>query len=182
MQSVSFFYGVIDAAAIRRSSMIILLSLLISSCSWLGIKNNSDDYLTSDSIPRVTIPEGLDTPVFTDALIVPAVDDARGLTGVKVTVGLPDPLSTATGVEQIVIRKLGEDRWVFIDTPPAAVWPKIRLFWEVNNMELQSADARRGVLESVWLASVAGELDKVFERLRSGVAWADSNATVQNKF
>jgi outer membrane protein assembly factor BamC len=182
MQSVSFFYGVIDAAAIRRSSMIILLSLLISSCSWLGIKNNSDDYLTSDSIPRVTIPEGLDTPVFTDALIVPAVDDARGLTGVKVTVGLPDPLSTATGVEQIVIRKLGEDRWVFIDTPPAAVWPKIRLFWEVNNMELQSADARRGVLESVWLASVAGEPDKVFESLKSGVAWADSNATVQNKF
>ena len=182
MQRVSSFYDVIDAAAIRRGCVITVSSLLISGCSWFGIENNSDNYLESDSIPRVTIPESLDTPAFTDALVIPVVNDARGLMGEKMTIGLPEPLSTASGVEQIVIRKLGEERWIFIDTPPAAVWPKIRLFWEVNNMELQSADARRGVLESVWLASVAGEPDKVFESLISGVAWADSNATVQNKF
>ncbi|MDC1368620.1 outer membrane protein assembly factor BamC, partial [Pseudomonadales bacterium] len=160
MQRVSSFYDVIDAAAIRRGCVITVSSLLISGCSWFGIENNSDDYLESDSIPRVTIPESLDTPAFTDALVIPVVNDARGLMGEKMTIGLPEPLSTASGVEQIVIRKLGEERWIFIDTPPAAVWPKIRLFWEVNNMELQSADARRGVLESVWLASVAGEPDK----------------------
>ena len=49
-------------------------------------------------------------------------------------------------------------------------------------MELQYADARRGILESTWLASVPGDPDEVFQSLKSGVAWADSKATVQNKF
>ena len=182
IQSVNSRCHVNSSRVLRHSGILVVLSLLMSGCSWLGIENNSDDYLESESIPRVTIPQGLDTPEFTDALVIPEINDSRGLMGEKLKVGLPEPLSTATGVEQIVIRRLGEDRWIFIDTPPAAVWPKIRLFWEVNNMELQYADARRGILESTWLASVPGDPDEVFQSLKSGVAWADSKATVQNKF
>jgi len=160
----------------------LVLMFLLSGCSWLGITNSSEDYLKSASIPRVVVPDSLDQPPFVDALVIPAVDDTRGLTGEKLTIGLPEPLSTSFGVEQIVIRKLGDTRWVFIDTPPAAVWPKIRLFWEVNNMELQYADPRRGIIETNWLSSTTGEPDKIFNSLKSGVAWADSTATMQNKF
>ena len=167
IQSVNSRCHVNSSRVLRHSGILVVLSLLMSGCSWLGIENNSDDYLESESIPRVTIPQGLDTPEFTDALVIPEINDSRGLMGEKLKVGLPEPLSTATGVEQIVIRRLGEDRWIFIDTPPAAVWPKIRLFWEVNNMELQYADARRGILESTWLASVPGDPDEVFQSLKS---------------
>ena len=161
---------------------LLLLIYLLSGCSWLGISNSSDDYLKSASIPRVVVPNTLDQPPFVDALTIPPVNDARGLSGEKLDIGLPEPLSTSFGVEQIVIRKLGDNHWVFIDTPPAAVWPKIRLFWEVNNMEVQYADPRRGIIETNWLSSTGGEPDKVFNSLKSGVAWADSTATMQNKF
>ena len=113
---------------------------------------------------------------------IPAVDDARGIGGQKLELGLPEPLSTAFGVEQIVIKRIGDNRWVFIDTPPAAVWPRIRQFWEANNLEVQTADPRRGIIESTWLASREGDADTTYASLVSGVAWADPGSTVQNKF
>ncbi|MFT4854069.1 MAG: outer membrane protein assembly factor BamC [Candidatus Pseudothioglobus sp.] len=168
--------------AAARTVLVAFLLASLTGCSWLGIKDSRDDYLDAKSIPRVVVPEGLDTPVFSDALRIPAVDDSRGITGERLEIGLPEALSTAFGVEQIVIRKLGDERWVFIDTPPAAVWPKIRLFWEVNNMEVQSADPRRGILETSWLSAIEGDADRVYSSLKSGVAWSNNNATVQHKF
>jgi outer membrane protein assembly factor BamC len=170
----------VGAAVHVTTAALLLVSL--GGCSWLGIKDSRGAYLEAKSIPRVVVPEGIDEPIFSDALLIPAVDDSRGISGDRLQIGLPEALSTAFGVEQIVIRKLGDERWVFIDTPPAAVWPKIRLFWEVNNMDVQFTDPRRGILETSWLSSIEGDADRVYSSLKSGVAWSNNNATVQNKF
>jgi len=167
---------------LARAVAAVFLLVSLGGCSWLGIKDSRGDYLQARSIPRVVVPEGLDQPPFNDVLLIPAVDDSRGISGERLEIGLPEALSTAVGVEQIVIRKLGDERWIFIDTPPAAVWPKIRLFWEVNNMEVQYADPRRGTLETSWLSSTEGDADSIYSSLKSGVAWGNDNATVQNKF
>jgi len=164
----------------RGVTIIVLASVFTQGCSWLGV--DDDVYLKAGSVPRTTIPETLDQPIYDDAMSIPAVDDARGIGGQKLELGLPEPLSTAFGVEQIVIKRIGDNRWVFIDTPPAAVWPRIRQFWEANNLEVQTADPRRGIIESTWLASREGDADTTYASLVSGVAWADPGSTVQNKF
>jgi outer membrane protein assembly factor BamC len=160
--------------------IVVLASALTQSCSWLGA--SEDAYLQAGSVSRTKIPESLDEPIYDDAMAIPPIDDARGIAGQKLELGLPEALSTAFGVEQIVIKRIGDNRWVFIDTPPAAVWPRIRQFWEAHNLEVQTADPRRGIIESTWLASREGEADVVYQSLVSGVAWADPGATVQNKF
>jgi outer membrane protein assembly factor BamC len=164
----------------RVGTIIVLASVFTQGCSWLGV--DDDVYLKAGSVPRTTIPETLDQPIYDDAMSIPAVDDARGIGGQRLELGLPEPLSTAFGVEQIVIKRIGDNRWVFIDTPPAAVWPRIRQFWEANNLEVQTADPRRGIIESTWLASREGDADTIYASLVSGVAWADPGSTVQNKF
>jgi uncharacterized lipoprotein len=49
-------------------------------------------------------------------------------------------------------------------------------------MEVQFADPRRGTLETSWLSSTEGDADSIYSSLKSGVAWGNDNATVQNKF
>ena len=93
---------------------------------------------TGTSAPT-EIPGSLDKPPFNDQMPIPEVIDYRGLAGKEVELRLPDALSTTFGVEQIVIRRLGESRWVFLDLPTATIWPQVVLFWEENNLPGKNA-------------------------------------------
>jgi len=97
-------------------------------------------------------------------------------------VGLPQALSTNFGVEQIVLKKLGDSRWIFLDTTPASVWPKINLFWEENNILVQSSDPATGIIESQWITAMDGTASEKYESIVSGDAWAGALAKTQHKF
>lgn len=155
--------------------------LLLSACGW-NTYDRREKYLEAEVLEPVTIPESLDRPPFEAALEVPPVEDPRNIAGQKMEVGLPEALSTTFGVDYIVIRKLGDSRWVFVDTAPAIVWPKIRQFWQDSNMPLATADPSRGVMESEWLISAGGTPAEVFESIKSGMAWADEDARMRHKF
>ena len=65
--------------------------------------------MKAETAPRVVVPVGLDEPEFVDLMAIPAVNDSRGIAGQTADMGLPDALSTTFGIEQIVLRKLGEE-------------------------------------------------------------------------
>ena len=89
---------------------LILITLSLTGC-WFG-NNELRERLERGKTSHVVIPEGLDTPVFVDSMPIPEVDDSRGLADQDFKIGLPEALSTTFGVEKVVIRKLGDDRWV----------------------------------------------------------------------
>ena len=159
---------------------ICLISL--TSCAWFQNFDRRDVYLEAESIPRVSIPNDLDKPNFKDALVIPEVEDSRNISGEKMVVGLPQALSTNFGVEQIVLKKLGDSQWIFLDAPPASIWPKIKVFWEEKNILIQSSDPVAGVIESQWMTAMNGSAIEKYESIVSGDAWAASLATTQHKF
>ncbi|MEX2490051.1 MAG: outer membrane protein assembly factor BamC [Pseudomonadales bacterium] len=162
--------------------ILIIVTLFIGSCSWIGITDRSDRYLEAESIDRVEIPEPLDRPNFTDVMGVPRVTDPRGLQGQKPDVGLPEALGASVEVDQIVIKKLGDTRWVFLDVPPASVWPRVQEFFEANNLLIQSADPSRGIIETQWLTSSEGDGEEMFTSMTESLSWTDAGQRVQNKF
>ncbi|MBV1877832.1 MAG: outer membrane protein assembly factor BamC [Pseudomonadales bacterium] len=153
----------------------------LSGCSYMENYDRREQYLIAETSEVVSIPEGLDEPEFTDALQIPEVIDSRRIAGQVMTVGLPPTLSSNKSVEAIVLRTLGDIRWIFLDTPPALVWPKIRRFWEEKNLEIQLADPATGVIESTWLTSVKGDKTQIYNSLISGKGWVDASASLQNK-
>lgn len=155
---------------------------MVAGCSWMENYDRNEKYLEAESEPRVVIPEGLDEPDFIDQMTIPDVVDSRGIAGQTAEMGLPDALSTTFGVEQIVLKKLGDERWIFLDAPPAVIWPKLLRYWELNNLQVETADPRAGVLESVWMTAKAGTAAESFESLTSANGWADSDALEQHKF
>ena len=158
------------------------LALVGAGCSWVDNYDRNEKYLDAESEPRVVIPEGLDEPPFVDQMTIPDVVDSRGIAGQVADVGLPDALSTTFGVEQIVLKKLGDQRWIFLDAPPAVIWPKLLRYWELNNLQVESANPREGIIESDWMTAKAGTAAEALESITSGEAGAETGSIEYHRF
>ena len=164
--------------------LLVLAVLLLNGCGWLGWfgKSEKQRYLETGSSEPTRVPETLDQPGFVDAMPIPEVVDYRGLAGKEVELRLPDALSTTFGVDQIVIRRLGDDRWVFLDLPVATIWPRMVLFWEEHRLPVALLDPRRGVLETEWIPGAGGSPDEIYESMTSGSAREGQGTAQQYRF
>lgn len=167
-----------------RLAIVAAGLVFLSGCGWFDFFGKSDEHrrLETGSSAPVEIPPGMDRPDFQDAMPIPEVVDYRGIAGQDVELRLPEPLSTTFGVDQIVIRRLGEQRWVFLDLPTATIWPQVLLYWEENHLPLSMEDPRNGVMETEWLVGTGGEADAIYDSLLKGSDWSDPGATKEYKF
>lgn len=164
----------------KRFTMLWLLAFALAGCS--VFKDRGDTYLQATSVPRVQVPAKLDQPDFEDAMVIPPVNDAREISGKKVQLGLPESFDTTYGVDKIVIKKLGDTHWVFLDAPPATVWPKVRQYWEDQHIPLENADPSRGIMETKWLYAASGKPEAVFDSMKLGNSASDPNVATREKF
>ena len=142
----------------------VLLLASVSGC-WFG-NDEIRRRLETGSTPAVVIPDGLDKPVFVNDMPIPEVDDPWGLADQKFTIDLPEALSTTFDVQKIVIRRLGEERWIFLDIPVPSVWPHAVNFWDQNSLTIASADPSSGVILTEWLLADNSEGEAAFESLK----------------
>lgn len=161
--------------------LLVLLALVLSSCSW-GRYDRRHTYLKARSIPEVKIPAGMDKPDFVDAMVIPPVNDPRDISGKPLKIGLPESFSNTYGVDKIVIKKLGDSRWVFLDAPPATVWPKVREYWEDKHIKLAAADPSQGVMITKWLYAKKGDAKAIYQSIKNGVTEDGADVTHREKF
>lgn len=166
----------------KQNTLLLTLMLGLGGCSWFDNYDRNEIYLEAESDPRVVIPEGLDEPEFIDQMVIPDVIDSRGIAGQTADLALPDALSTTFGIEQIVLKKLGEQRWIFLDAQPAVIWPKLLQYWQANNVVIESSDPRQGVVESIWITAGGSTPAETLESITSGTGLTDSLARTQHKF
>ena len=160
---------------------MIVVVMTATGCSWFG-SGDEQRRLEEGSSQAVVIPEELDKPQFTDIMPIPEIADPRGLAGTDYEVRMPDALSTSFGVEQIVLRRLGEERWVFLDIPPSVVWPKVVQFWESHNIDVQDADPSTGILVSRWLPARGANAEEILDSLKQRTVLRNSSSIDQHKF
>lgn len=166
---------------IARLVLAGALAGVLCGCSWLGIEGNEYKYLEAESTPESNIPGTLDQPDFVILMEIPEVQDSRGIAGQEFELELPEPLSSAT-VDQVVIKKLGEENWLFVDAPPAIVWPKVLAWCEANHVPVVAANPRRGLIETAWIIASQGDAKRVVDSITDGGSWADPNANMRNRF
>ena len=171
----------------KQNLFAALFCLSLSGCSFIGLdryfgESDIQKWLETESSESTTIPDGLDPPEFVDLMPIPEVDDYRGLSGQAMEVGLPEALNAGFAVEQIVIRRLGDQRWVFLDLPTAIIWPQVVQFWEEKDFPVAMLDPRNGILETEWLVGTYGNPDEIYESLDNGSAWSFEPSARQYKF
>ena len=148
------------------SAGIILLTLL-AGC---GLSNfdRDEQYLSAGSINRVSIPDPLDQPDFVDVRVIPEVNDPRNISGRVVEIKVPEALAENGLVNSIVVRRLGDAQWLFLDSPPATVWPKIRGFWAQLGIGMDEINPGLGIMESNWIGASEGGPEEVFNEVKNG--------------
>jgi outer membrane protein assembly factor BamC len=139
----------------------------LSGCGWFGNDTLVTRLETGSSAPT-EMPLGLAAPSYVEMMPIPQIEDPRGLSDIDYELRRPEPLSTRYGVDQIVIKKLDDEQWVFLDIPPSVVWPKVVQFWEANNLEVASADPAAGILTSRWITAREGSAEDTFQSIRDG--------------
>lgn len=162
--------------------LLLVVVFALTACSWGGKYDRRETYIKARSIPPTQIPASLDKPDFEDVMVIPAVDDPRHIAGKKMDVGLPESLGAGSNVDQIVIKKLGDSRWVFLDAPPATVWPKIRQYWEDQHIPLANVDPSKGIMETDWLVAKAGTPKEMLESITQQIPVTDAAASTKQKF
>lgn len=142
---------------------------ILAGCGWLTgddglFRDRQDDYRQATLDAPLQIPEGLSSDAISDELAVPGTTAGAALSG-SFVIPRPDPLSGAPGEEAVRIQKLGDERWILVESTPGEVWPRIRQFLASSQLAVDRIDPANGIIETGWLQP-QGDLQRERYRFR----------------
>ena len=158
----------------RRFGATAILALTLSGCGMFApdgmFHDRFADYRTAREGPVMRVPDGLDGQALGELYRIPEVTEPL-IPDPKNDIPRPQPLSTALLDEEIKIESLGDRRWIWINRPPAEVWPRVRNILNANDVAVARAEAAEGVIETVWVEfdNDPGNLHRYRLRMEQGV-------------
>lgn len=170
---------------IHISILLLLLLPALSSCGWLFgdegyFRDKRDDYREAKAMPEMLVPEGLDGGALQHLYTIPADQSSSMLVG-DFEVPRPEPLRSAEALATVRIQKLGDDRWILMESTPGEVWPHVRSFLLNNRLGVENEDVAIGTIESAWLNTEdkPNEREKYRYRVEQGIQRRSSEVYIQ---
>ncbi len=149
-------------------SAFILLSLLSGCVGLPDMEDYVDDrrmeYKKSRAAgENLEVPPDLTREGIDNALVVPDVGTPSGSATysnyARERKGGQARTTTSGGVlpriEGVDLRRDGDKRWLVIQSPPQAVWPRLISFWQENGILLVEQNPQVGVMRTAWLENRA---------------------------
>ncbi|NEX18550.1 MAG: hypothetical protein C1943_18615 [Halochromatium sp.] len=167
------------AAWRRRRLPLTALGLLLAALGLLTLSGcggsmNVEQYLPDRQVEykkareaqeNLALPPDLAGASFNDALDIPGASGtttyssyAGGQQARQRIAGSGEVLPEVSGV---TMERSGDQRWLQVDAPPQAVWPKVVAFWRQQGILLEEQDPAVGVMKTDWLENRA-EIRKDF--------------------
>ena len=135
---------------IMSAILVILFSVNLTSCGWLGLKDRTNDYLLSEETEPTVIPRELSTGSLGQLYPIPAIETSSEQL-VSFDVPRPLPASVNTFEQLVKIQSFDEGRWVLINISPSELWPRLRNVLNRNGVPSAVAQGSSGLIETVWV-------------------------------
>jgi outer membrane protein assembly factor BamC len=142
----------------RYASLSLLLTLVACGNVEELVPDRRPDYRTSQIGNPLEVPPDLTTSTIDDSLVVPdlgASGDASLSDYTRERQGGAPAEVVAREPEGMRIERSDDRRWLVVERPPEAIWPRIKEFWLSNGFPLSREDPRVGVIETDWLENRA---------------------------
>ena len=163
---------------IRKAFYIIPFVLIISGCS-LIFDDRIDDYLKEKESRPLEITSNKDVRPVVDFYPLPE----KLQEGVEKLYDVPMPqqvFSSGTSNE-VRLHRLGEIRWIYVETLPSSVWPIMKDFWDVSKFGMQEENPNEGIIQSKTL--LVGNLEtKLIMKIEHGIRQASSEVFVSHVY
>lgn len=131
-------------------------------------------YKSSKTAPPLEVPPDLSSATLNDSMVVPSLAGGSATysnyaSGTQVaSAGVNGVLPKLSGV---TVERAGSERWLVVDIPPGAVWPKVRDFWLSQGFLVEMEDPSIGIMETDWaekrVSFDGGPVQNFFNKLSS---------------
>jgi outer membrane protein assembly factor BamC len=156
---------------LSRPVLVISSVLVLSACSGLNIDSVSDrvNYKNNKSVNALEVPPDLNAPDYdpTYATIPGGSVSAAALARGEVQNDSRAVLPTNAGIQ---LMREGNVRWLQVNAPAEAVWPKLQEFWRTMGVGIKRDEPRVGIMETDWAENKA-EIPLDFIRKTIGKAF-----------
>lgn len=146
--------------------------LALSACSGFNIDSVGDrvDYKNNKSVNSLELPPDLNAPDYdnTFAAVPGGAVSANALEHGQAQSQTREVLPATAGIQ---LMREGNVRWLQVNAPADAVWPKLHEFWQTMGVAVKRDEPRIGIMETDWaenraeipLDGIRKALGKVFE-------------------
>ncbi|MDG1165119.1 MAG: outer membrane protein assembly factor BamC [Porticoccaceae bacterium] len=134
--------------------LIGVLVLNLAGCSWLGLRDRSNDYLLAEETAPTVIPGEMQGEQSNTSLgqiypipVIPTTSiEVEGF-----EVPRPQSASVNTFEQLVKIQSVDGRRWVLINISPSESWPRVRNLLNRNGIPSAVAEGSSGIIETVWV-------------------------------
>jgi outer membrane protein assembly factor BamC len=123
---------------------VLIVSVFLSSCSYL-LTDHKNDYLKERQEKSLKLPENLTTRPIID--YYPINSSNPETVGNEYNIPMPQQVFSSGTSNEVRMHKLGEIRWVYVETLPSSAWPMMNDFWITSGYNLAKSDPTSGIIE-----------------------------------
>ena len=154
-----------------RYFSLFLVTFLLGSCGWI-LTDHRYDYLKERQSESVEVASDQATRPIVDYYPIPTTQENL-VSSDSYEVPLPPQVFSSGSTNEIRMHRLGELRWLYVETLPSSVWPLMKDFWSSGDFGLTFEDPNTGVLESANMPSGSSE-GKLQMKIEHGIRQASS--------
>tara|TARA_Y100000589_G_scaffold145753_1_gene139427 strand:+ start:6586 stop:7671 length:1086 start_codon:yes stop_codon:yes gene_type:complete len=146
-----------NSMTILRAASLLAVLIALSGCSYLfgdkgQFRERAMDYQQAESLPPLTIPEGMDSKPISQRYPIPEV---RGNNFYEPqdseSVPRPQSLLNVNEAAGLELRQDSGRLWLVVERPAQDLWQQLNEF-AASNASIDKADRSTGVIETGWLA------------------------------
>lgn len=131
---------------LAKNFINISLVLFLCSCGWI-LNDHRFDYLKEEQGESLKVPNNESVGSIVDFYPVPS-DEGENIFSNSYDIPLPQQVFSSGSTNQIRMHKLGELRWLYIESLPSTVWPLMKDFFSLSDLGLFFEDPNTGVIQS----------------------------------
>ena len=161
-----------------RTLISVIFVFNISGCS-LMFDDGIDDYLKETESKPLVIPVNSNTRPVVD--FYPLPQGARSDSENSYQVPLPQQVFSSGTTNEVRLHKLGEIRWIYVETLPSSAWPIMKDFWSGSKYGLSEENPNTGIIESK-IIQLNGLQTKLVMKIEHGIRQASSEIFTSHVF
>ena len=159
-----------------RFLIIIFITFTLSSCSFI-LTDHKNDYLKEKKEKSLILPKDLSTRPIID--YYPINTENTDQVGNEYSIPLPQQVFSSGTSNEVRMHKLGEIRWVYVETLPSSAWPMMNDFWVSSGYGVSKSDPNTGIIESQNI-NISGQETKLVMKVEHGIRQASSEIFVSH--
>jgi len=139
-------------------------------------RDRKAEYLEAETIARTRIPDGLDSFIIDDLLVIPEVPRSADETFLDA----PRPRALqGRSDREVVIQRMQDSSWIVVDVSPSQVWPRIRDHFSTQNIEIAAENPTAGIMETGWFVRGGNVLTRDRVRVIVETGFQDNSSEIR---